>query len=458
MKFYDIIWTKAVALLPLFLISSLTAFCQYDMATPYSVFRPGVPHKLQTVSQAGMGGAGIALIDPYKMDFSNPANLAYHMETIFESSGKGSFSTFETNQRSFQNHSFVLDNLSLSFPIKRGKWGMAIGLRPYTTVAYDVVTSLPDPDFEITPQTKYSGDGGISQAYIGMAHTLFSKIDSAQNYSSLAVGANFDFNFGTVDNNRRLVFPGDRNSQAVRLTESTLYRDGGFDFGINYQSNIVKKTLSKNRYLKLLLGATYSLKMDLNAVRSQYVYNFNPVSGFPGDTLSALVREGGSVNIPARIGFGIGLDYVTIQRQRWRFAADYTQQNWSEYKENFADVTTEFRFHDSFDVGAGLEFTPELGASEYLKTIQYRVGFSYSESNLNIRGTELNDVGMSFGISLPLHHRRGLTKSAFHISGKYGKYGTTDNDLIQENYFRLFVGFSFTPHFRNRWFVKPKYD
>jgi hypothetical protein len=61
-------------------------------------------------------------------------------------------------------------------------------------------------------------------------------------------------------------------------------------------------------------------------------------------------------------------------------------------------------------------------------------------------------------MTLPLHFRRGLTKSSFHMGAEYGEYGTTQEGLIQETYVRIMAGFSFTPHFRNRWFVQPKYD
>lgn len=458
MKFYAITWTKQITVFTVFILLASYSNAQSDLASPYTVFGPGMANYTQTVSQAGMGGAGVALFDPYKMNFSNPANQAYHLETIFETSGKGTHSTFSTNDGEFENQSFLLNNLSLSFPIKRGVWGMSIGLQPYTTVGYDVLTTLPNPDLGIDPVTKYTGDGGISQGYLSMGHKFFNKVDSARNVRSLALGATFNFNFGTVDNNRQLSFPGDVSSVGIRIEESTLLRDASFDLGMQYQTNIIKRTQDRNRYLKLLLGATYALGMDLNAQRSSYAYNFTQSSLFPGDTLYANEREKGIIHVPTKYTIGMGLDYVTAQRRRYRLAIDYSSQNWSEYKEEFASENRQFQFQDSWRISTGFEYTPELGATEYLRTVEYRLGFDYEKSNLNLRGTDINDLGMSFGLSLPLHHRRGLTKSTFHIAGKYGVQGTTDNNLIQENYFRIFVGFSFTPHFRNRWFVQPKYD
>lgn len=458
MKFYYITWIRRGVLLGTLLTLAIHLSAQSDLLSPYTVFGPGLPNYNQTVSQAGMGGAGVALFDPYELNYSNPANLAYHLETIFETSGISKFSTFSTNGGSFDNQSFNINNLSLSFPIKRGIWGLEIGLRPYTKVGYDVSASVPNPDLDVQPVTKYSGDGGISQAYIGMAHTLFNKVDSMGNVRSFAVGADFNFNFGTVDNSRSLEFPGDVSIQGIMATETTLMRDASYDFGLQYQTNIIKLTSSKNRYLKLLLGATYSLGVDLNALRSSHVYNFYRSPLQPGDTLYSSERVKGTVRVPSKYTFGMGLDYVTVHRSRYRFALDYTTQNWSEYDEQFPGETKTFDFQDSHRITTGLEYTPQLGSNDYLDNVEYRAGFYFEKSNLNIRGTDINDIGMSFGLSLPLARKRGLTKSSFNISGQYGVYGTTDNDLIKENYFKLFVGFSFTPHFRNRWFVQPKYD
>ena len=448
-------YTATALLLSLFTIHG---YAQVDLASPYSIFGPGIPNQGTTISQAGMGGSGVALMEQYRMNTLNPAALAYHLEPIFETSGVGTFSTFKTNSGSFQNHNFELNNLSLTFPIKRGVWGLTVGLEPYTTVGYDVNTETPNPNLSSTPVTKYSGDGGINKGYVGMAYKIYDKLDSAGNTSAIAIGANFNYLFGTVDHNRRISFPDDPTMLGLLIRESILMRDFNFDFGVQYHTNLIKRSAHRSDYLKLLLGATYSTGVDINSQKNSLIHNYNISPQLPGDTLSFLEMEKGTITLPGRIVAGIGLDYISKTRQRFRFALDYSTQQWSEYKEEFSDQTKTFQFRDNQTISTGLEYTPTLGSTKYLRTVEYRIGFKYQETNIDIEGTAINDVGMSFGLSLPLHHRRGLTKSAFHISGQYGIYGTTDNGLIQEDYFKLYVGFSFTPHFRNRWFVQPKYD
>jgi len=458
MKFYYttlIKYTAAAILLGLFTIQGQA---QVDLSSPYSIFGPGIPHQGVTVSQAGMGGSGMAFIELYRMNTLNPAALAYHLEPIFETSGVGTFSTFKTNTGSFKSRSFELNNLSLTFPIKRGVWGLTVGLEPYTTVGYDVNSASPDPSLTTTPVTKYSGDGGINKGYLGMAYKIYDKVDSAGNTSGMAIGSNFNYLFGTVDHNRQIAFPEEPAVQGLRIKESVLMRDVNFDFGVQYHTNLIKRSATRTDYLKLNIGATYSTGVDINSQKNSLVHNFNVNPLAVGDTLSILEMEKGHVTLPSRIVAGVGLDYISKKRRRYRFAIDYSTQQWSQYDEVFADQQKTFQFRDNHILSTGLEYTPSLGSTKYLRTVEYRVGFKFEETNIDIDGTAINDVGMSFGLTLPLHHRRGLTKSAFHISGQYGTYGTTDNGLIQEDYFKLYVGFSFTPHFRNRWFVQPKYD
>jgi hypothetical protein len=81
-------------------------FSQSDLTSPYSIFGPGLPNERQSVAQFGMGGVGVAQTNPYRMNLINPAATAYYMEPIFETSGKGNISTFETNIDQFDNRNF----------------------------------------------------------------------------------------------------------------------------------------------------------------------------------------------------------------------------------------------------------------------------------------------------------------------------------------------------------------
>jgi hypothetical protein len=460
MKFLSTTWAKKYLPFLGMILFFNVAFSQSDLTSPYSIFGPGIVNQRQSVSQFSMGGTGVALIDPYKMNLINPAATAYYMEPIFETAGRGNISTFETNVDQFDNRSFEINNLSLSFPIKRGKWALNIGLVPFTSVGYDVFVFEESEEAGLY-LANYFGDGGISQGYFGTGINVYHKVDTANNVTALALGGQLNYNFGTITNSRSLSYLEDFDALGFEDSESILIRDVTFEIGVHGQTNIKKKSLSNPSYIKLLFGAVYTFGNDVNAEQNRYANSFRL---FPNgasaaqDTIISAVRQKGTIYLPSSYTLGGALDFVNRKRMRLRWAFDYSVRNWQDYDVDFQGGTLEADFNRSQQIGTGLEWTPRLASSNYIETIEYRLGFRYVQTNLNLRNRDIEDVGMSFGMTLPLHFRRGLTKSSFHMGAEYGEYGTMQDGLIQETYIRIMAGFSFTPHFRNRWFVQPKYD
>ena len=87
----------------------------------------------------------------------------------------------------------------------------------------------------------------------------------------------------------------------------------------------------------------------------------------------------------------------------------------------------------------------------------YSFGFKYGNSFININDQQLTNYGMNFGISIPLLSSRSLSR--VNISAELGRMGTIENELIEESYLKLSIGFSLAPDTRyDRWFKKRKYD
>jgi len=348
----------------------------------------------------------------------------------------------------------------MAYPIKRGVWNLNLGIVPLTAKNYDFTTS-EQTDQLGTFRSEYRGDGGISQAYLGTAYKVYNKIDTANNVTALSLGVQANFNFGPVNNLRRISFPEDPGALGVSVRESFLVRSPSLEAGVQYQTNLIKRTMTRPRYLKLLVGMVYRFESGLSAERSNYVYNWRPTAAgneSPRDTIFQSTGAEGTINMPSTAIFGVGLDYVTNKRQRIRFGLDYSVQNWSDYSEAFDDDVRTFDFTNSERVSAGVEYTPNLGGRKMIERLEYRLGFKAVQTGLVLSGTEINDYGISFGLALPVNFRRNLSQSRFSVSAEYGSFGTVENGLIREDYVRIMAGFSLTPHFRNRWFVKPKYD
>ncbi len=461
MKFSNSTWIKSALLFSGLLVGfSMEVAAQSDLGSPYSVLGPGIPIPRQGISQATMGGTGAAMYDLHRINLINPAAAAFHSEPIFEAAAIGQLSEFSTNDGQFNNQQMLLNNLSLAFPIKRGVWNLNMGLVPLTRVSYNFVVQETNEDVGPT-KSEYSGQGGISQAYLGLAHKIFQRLDTAGNVTALAGGVQLNYNFGPIDNVRRLSFPNDFTALGLTARESYLVRDLSLEFGLQYHTNIIKRTVTSARLLRLSLGGVYRMGNDLSTERSNYVYNWRTSAGgneVPRDTIFQSTRSAGYIHMPQTIIIGSGLDYVSSSRKRIRLALDYAIQNWSQHVQFFDGQLQEYDFNNAQRVSVGIEFTPTIGSSKFFEQIDYRVGYRYVQTGINISNTDIDDYGISFGLSLPVNSRRNLSQSRFSIGAEYGSYGTIENGLVREEYVRIMAGFSLTPHFRNRWFVKPKYD
>jgi hypothetical protein len=87
---------------------------------------------------------------------------------------------------------------------------------------------------------------------------------------------------------------------------------------------------------------------------------------------------------------------------------------------------------------------------KYYQRINYRAGFTFEQSYLEINQTRINDFGISFGVGLPMKKSR----STINIAVELGTQGTTQNNLVKENYMRLTIGTSL----QERWFLKRKFN
>jgi hypothetical protein len=111
---------------------------------------------------------------------------------------------------------------------------------------------------------------------------------------------------------------------------------------------------------------------------------------------------------------------------------------------------------NSHDYIVGFELIPNaFSLTRYLARVRYRAGFRYSQSFLQLRGSQLTDVGITFGAGFPIldRTRRG-TQSTFNVIFELGKRGTVQNDLIRETFGSLTLQLSLHDY----WFIKVKYD
>ena len=160
------------------------------------------------------------------------------------------------------------------------------------------------------------------------------------------------------------------------------------------------------------------------------------------DTVSYQVKDKAYLTMPQGVGFGFALE----KDKKWCLGADFNWMQWSHFARE--GITEDLS--DSWRVAVGFEYMPSYSSvSNYFRRAHYRIGGCYENGFLNIKGQNINKIGVTAGISLPLP--RSLSK--VNLAVEVGQYGTREAGLIQERYLRFDVGVSVF----ERWFMKRKY-
>jgi hypothetical protein len=394
--------------------------------SPYSRLGLGDLSNGSNIRNFSMGGAGIASPNSYQLNYQNPALLYYNNNVIFELSAVSQLKTLKQDNRSQKDGSVTLNTLGFGVPLSK-HWTAAIGLRPFSSVQYEVNTTQPfagDPSK--TALVKYTGDGSLSEVYF--AHGVKVAKD-------LTLGASASYLFGTLEHNQTTGIEGGTSSGQLQVQNQTKYSDFTFRTGLAYRYKVGK--------YKVGLGGLYNFGTDLDAKR-QTIVNRPVTGGVFSDTLNRFAEN--SVKLPGIFQVGLSLDNAA----NWSLALDVAGQQWANYR-NF-DGQQELQ--NAMRVSLGGEYVPEPASPKYLRRVTYRAGLSAGQTPYELNGKQLNDMAVTWGFTLPLG-RALVTETYFlNLGFALGKRGTTESQLIQENYFQLQAGVSLS----NKWFIRRQLD
>ena len=87
--------------------------------------------------------------------------------------------------------------------------------------------------------------------------------------------------------------------------------------------------------------------------------------------------------------------------------------------------------------------------TSFFSRIVYRAGIRVEKSGLNIQNQSINEFGINFGLGIPVQGFQNL-----NLGFEVGKRGTTNNGLVQEDFFSVRLGLSLN----DKWFVRNKYN
>ena len=423
-------------------VIAVNTYAQEGTASPYSFYGIGTLKFKGTVENRSMGGLSI-FTDSIHVNLRNPAGYAGKNLKIFNNENRpvkfavaGSYNSLDlkANSGSAETSTTTFDYLALSFPM--GKFGVGFGLLPYTSVGY----KLESFDGDLI-SNRFRGEGGMNKAFLGLGYQISDK---------LSVGVDVSYNFGNVQNSVVEFLYNEEDELAQYQTREDNRSDLS---GLNFNIGLSYKTML-NEKLQFTSGLTYSPKSSITSknVRSFSTILINPLTGqeFVVNSIDANLEAQNlkttDLSLPSRLSFGAGIG----QPRKWFVGAEYTTQNTSEFSNPIFSIDNA-NFVNSSNISVGGFYVPDYNSfSSYWKRATYRAGFHFENTGLEINNETINEFGISFGVGLPVG---GLFSNA-NLGFEYGKRGTTNQNLIQENFFSFQIGLSLN----DRWFEKRKYN
>jgi len=409
-------------------------FSQTRVSSPYSRYGIGDLQNNKYLRNISMGGISYGYRNPNGVNYTNPASYTAFDTTsfVFETGVNSQFVQLKTKDFSQFSNYTSLAYLVFGFPVTKW-WGASMGILPYSSTGYKVSDYETRPDIGKIKYL-YEGDGGLNQFYIGNAFRV-------KNFS---IGFNAAYVFGYLDKTKTVTFPDSLNYLGMRLINSTLVNDVLLTYGIQYHKEY--KT-----GFKIGVGAVFNLSSHLRAQEDSLAYRFLSAGTLETikDTLVNSNKIKGRMVIPMGFGGGItfGKNDKNTGAERWLAGIDYQMQDWKNYS-LFGEKDS---LKNSWMMSAGFEFTPRKTlTSGYWRYVHYRFGARFNQTYLQIRNNQLKEYAVSAGLGFPLKRLKTTLNLGFEI----GERGTTDNNLIMEQFGRVVFSLSIW----DRWFVKHRFD
>ncbi len=410
------------------LLKSVFTFAQSTNSSPYSFFGIGEQAKLKSVEESSMGQIGGALNSEYHLSLTNPASYAALKWTTYVFAGGTKGNKVDDGINSQTSSATSLTYIALGIPIKDNQ-GLAFGLQLNTAVGYSLLDQTFDDEGVLIETDLLTGNGGTNRAFMGYGyHFPF----------NLNLGVEAAYLFGGIDNN--ILNRRDGVQLATKNITDSYVKGFSFKLGAHFTKNLTEE-------LKLKVGINLDLAYELDEKGDRQLFslvNIADGSVFPIDTLASSSFTG-TIKSPMRTGLSAGIG----KENKWFVGADYVFQDALEFDGVIYDDITAYEYDKSSRISVGGYFIPKFNSiASYWNRVTYRAGFNYSKLGLVIRDTEINEYGISFGVSLPI----GLRLSNVNLGFETGKRGTTDNNLVEETFYTFKLSLSLN----DKWFRKQK--
>ncbi len=432
---------KKVLSLAIFLVISVCASAQdgtYGAYSPYSIYGIGDLSKEGTAYNKSMGGTGIATRNRRFINYLNPAAVTARDTLAF----MADFGLVQKNTVYHQgdlrsaNNTFNIYNLVMSFPVYKSSAFM-VGITPYSDVGYDFSSIETNPDIiGNTGNITYDsyGTGSVYQAFVGAGVTFWKK---------LSVGAEMIYYFGNIDKVTNMNYSDDSYRSVNSGNELNIKGLTG-KFGLQYEQKL-------GNDVSVIVGATYRLGSKMKGYSTSFRYaNQSSVTDSLKHTVDTLSAVG------VRFGDELGVGISVKKGEKWSAEFNYVRSDWRNSKFDSTPgfvVSGDSRFSSTVSQSfrAGFEIVPNRNDIRYyFKTCAYRIGAYYDQSYYKLDGNNVNSMGITLGITLPVFK----WYNGISLGVDLGQKSSTRNNMIRERYAMFVVGFNI----HDIWFRKVQYN
>ena len=423
----------------------------------YSRYGIGDILNSETLQSAAQGGTSTTWAANNALNSGNPAALGALDFTEYSIGLFAKYGVLRTATQQGESFATNINHLSLAFPIfnpineigvkkKRAwKWGIGVGLRPLSQVAYAVENISQDPVIG-TIRRQYEGSGGTYQ--LG--------IDNGFKWKGISAGVSAQYLFGRALYLRTMSFQdstaifGNVGAPSGLIYEDDIVYSGlGIKFGGQYEYILTKRgtetpeDFRRKDKVRTIAGATYAPSYKVAATNG-FSRVRTAIDLTTGLEEIASGSSTGTMTMPSAVSFGLRF----LKDNHWQVSAQYDAKNWSEYSNTERPEV----LANTYALRVGGEWTPNYKSfTDYWSRVSYRLGGFTATDPRVINGEQLQSRAVTMGLGMPIRLPRGML-SHCNINVELGEQGSSK---FNEFYTRLTLGFTLNDQL---WFARPKYN
>src|SRR5690606_3647761 len=230
----------------------------------------------------------------------------------------------------------------------------------------------------------------------------------------------------------------------VRIDSSQYINGFSFDYGAQYFQPL-------GNHVSLTVGYAGTEGTPLNTSASRVVTR-TPTSvkdGFenlPVDSINVFEGQKQTIDMPMKHSVG----FTLTKTNRWMVGGDFNYAKWSDFRIGGENP----QLTDSYGFSVGGQVTPDITSVHYLAVVDYRLGFKYNKSFINIANQDITQMGLTVGFGFPLPSLFGGSFYKINFATEFGQTGAQTSQLVRERYINFHLGFTLN----EKWFQRRRYD